>query len=241
MKKISKKILHLGTLIGATVVASINVPLLITMIPVLTVSIAKVVDDVTGNEIDNSIFSVTKKGKIVQNSTSKPFRFFKLLKSKDKNEAFTNEAINMFTQLKQKDDKGNIINYSTVSHAKTIHLLKGLKSNGYIDNLEYEKKYKSKLILEKLLFGNTKKLFKSKKTQMYDISFNLTDKERKYDDIINLTKPKEVEEKIIELPKENKEANEIQEKIRILNNYKEELEQKKYENSEELNKKRNVL
>ncbi len=229
MNKSLKTILHSSLIIGSTAIMLFgSIPFALSMIPVFTISTAKLIDDISNNDIKNSIFSVSKKGKISQNVLAKPTKLFKLFKKKDKNKAFLEEAANMFTQLRQKDKNGKIINYNTVSHAKTLFLLKKLKNNGYIENLNYEKKKKSSLFLEKLLIGNTNNLFNKRKIQMYSISFNITDKERRYDELINLENPVEKEENKELIKVTDDKSKIIEEKIRFLKNYKEELEQEKY-------------
>ena len=151
--------------------------------------------------------------------------------SKNKKEVFLNESINMFSELKVRNKKGNKINYSTVSHGKTLGLLKRLEKNGYVENLNYSFKKKSRLFLARLMIGNTNNINNKKKYSMYNISFNLTDKERKKEALIELMNTKEdvkkeeennkktIEEKKVEI--NNNE--EIRNKIRELENLKEQL------------------
>ena len=229
MKRTFKTILHTTILLGSTAAAviTLNIPIIIAMVPVATISAAKLADDISGNEVDNSIFSVSNDGKIVQNTLAKPFRFLKLLGKKDKTEAFKEEAVNMFIELKEKDDEGNKIEYSTVSHALTYKLLKDLEKNGYIEDLNRTDAKESRLFFAKLTMGNSD--VSSKKRKMYNMSFKLTDKERTIEDLMNLDKDKkEDKEEIVDNNKEDKTVEdknkEIEEQLRILKNYKEELE-----------------
>ncbi|MBQ3474722.1 MAG: hypothetical protein IJH20_00910 [Bacilli bacterium] len=229
MKRTFKTILHTAILLGSTAAAviTLNIPIIIAMVPVATISAAKLADDISGNEVDNSIFSVSNDGKIVQNTLAKPFRFLKLLGKKDKTEAFKEEAVNMFIELKEKDDEGNKIEYSTVSHALTYKLLKDLEKNGYIEDLNRTDAKESRLFFAKLTMGNSD--VSSKKRKMYNMSFKLTDKERTIEDLMNLDKDKkEDKEEIVDNNKEDKTVEdknkEIEEQLRILKNYKEELE-----------------
>ena len=241
MKRTLKTILHSTLLLGsaAGIIITGSIPLSILLVPTGIISAARLSDDISGNEINNSIFSVSKNGNIAQNSLGKPLRTLKAIFSKNKNELFMNESINMFTGLKTRNNSGNKIDYNTVSHAKTISLLKKLETNGYVENLKYEKKKKSRLFLARLLIGNTNNLNRNKRVQMYDISFNLTDKERKKEDLINLIntpieKKEEViaKEPVIEQNKTN-ENKEIKDKIRELENQKEELINSQFENQEQ--------
>ena len=68
----------------------------------------------------------------------------------------------------------NIQTYHTLSQGLTVRLLKELQKAGFIENLTYEKVKKSNLFFEKILIGNSKK--SQNKKNMYNISFNLTDK-----------------------------------------------------------------
>ena len=225
MKRALKTILHSSLLLGSAVVGVMtgSIPIIIALVPVATISAAKLADDISGNEIDNSIFSVSSDGKIVQNTLAKPLRFLKLLGKKNKTEAFNEEAINMFVELKEKDDNGNKIEYSTVSHAYTYKLLKDLENNGYVEDLDKTYVKESRLFFAKLLMGNSD--ISNKKRKMYDISFKLTDKERNIEELMNLDKKEEVkEEKTIS--SSNDKNKKIEEQIRILKNYKEELENK---------------
>lgn len=241
MKRALKSILHSTLLLGsvAGIVITGSIPLSLLLIPTGIISAARLSDDISGNEINNSIFSVSSNGKIAQNSLGKPIRTLKAIFSKNKNELFMNESINMFTGLKTRNNSGNKINYSTVSHAKTISLLKKLENNGYVENLNYEKKKKSRLFLARLLIGNTNNLNKNKKVQMYDINFNLTDKERKKEELTKLInssfekkEEKNTQEPIIEKNKIN-ENSEIREKIRNLEYQKEELINSQFDNHEQ--------
>ncbi|MBR3117510.1 MAG: hypothetical protein IKF36_06565 [Bacilli bacterium] len=230
MKRALKTILHSTILLGSAVAAviTLNIPIIIAMVPVATISAAKLADDISGNEVDNSIFSVSNDGKIVQNTLAKPFRFLKLLGKKDKTEAFKEEAVNMFIELKEKDDEGNKIEYSTVSHALTYKLLKDLEKNGYIEDLNRTDAKESRLLFAKLTMGNSD--VSSKKRKMYNISFKLTDKERRYEELLNLDQKREDTDNVVivdnskEIKNEEDRNKEIEEQLRILKNYREELE-----------------
>ncbi len=195
MERIIKTIIHtLEVLILATGTVYfaniISIPLLLmALIPA-----SKLHDDLNGNEIKNSIFSVSKKGYIAQNTLSKPSRFLKTLLNKNKQEAFTNEILNMFLELKKDNKKGEPIKYNTKSHIITLRLLQMLQRNGYISDLQYEKKNKSSLVIEKLLMGNLKGINLKKKTQMFKISFFLTDKNRSKEELLQLLNPSKKEE-----------------------------------------------
>ena len=188
MKDVLKGTLHSIELFALAVagIAIGSIPLGIGLAVVALVPASKLMDDIRGNDIKDSIFSVTRSGYIHQNTLARPLRFFSLITGKDKQQKFTEEALNMFTEVKDKDKNGEPIKYNTKSQILTLSLLKKLQRNGYVENLEYKESGHSRLITEKLLLGNIKDIFKSKKHPMYDISFNLTDKERKKEDLGNL-------------------------------------------------------
>lgn len=239
MKKILKTILHSALLFGEAAAAVLvgSVPLALGLIPVMVVTSAKLADDLNGNEITDSIFSVSSNGVIIQNSLAKPYRTLKMLSKKNKNEAYKEETARMFTELKQKDKNGNTMIYRTISHAMTQNFLKAMKDNGYVNEFCYYKKKKSSLFLEKFLIGNTKGLFSKKKKQMYDMTFTLTDKERNYDELMSIKtvsdyiKEESNNDNVIERNKTNSNNKELtnEEKIRILQGQKELYEDMKYQ------------
>lgn len=227
MKRAIKTILHGTLLFGGIAVAIVvgNVWLRIAIVPVAVTSAAKLSDDLRGNEIKDSVFSVSSDGKIVENPLAKPLRLFKLLGKKS---SFNEETVNMFVELKEKDDNGNKIEYSTVSHTITKRLLEKLEENEYIEDLEIEETKKSRLFFAKLLMGKLD--LSGKKKRMFNMSFKLTDKERTIEDLMNLDQNKKTtnEEEIVDNSKEVKNEEdrnkEIEEQLRILKNYREELE-----------------
>ena len=113
-------------------------------------------------------------------------RFLSIAKDKNKQERFVSEALNMFMQLDELDKKGNKKVYRTKSQSMTLMLLRTLEKNGYVENLEFEKKGKMHLYAEKVFMGNTKGF--NKKYQMYQMEFNLTDKNRVKEEILSLVK-----------------------------------------------------
>lgn len=184
-----------------------------------------IIDGISGNFIENSIFMVTKKKSMkfkgntikVDMIEGNPCRIRKTLElflKKDKQNNFINESYNLFKQLPQTRNN-KIINYGCVSHAYTYNLLKKLKDNGYIDKLDYEEKGKSRLISEELAMGK-KPTFKKRK--MKNIIFTLTDKKINDGDI-NIIKNKEEKEVKDNLIKENK----VNKKIQVLKEIKKEL------------------
>ena len=179
IKNIIDGIIMSGTLLISSIICvegiiTFNIPLAILTFPVMLVSADRLKSDIEGNTIRNSIFSVSRSGKITQDTLRNHLNFFKLLTKKDKQKTLITEEFKMFKQLKKFDKKGNIKTYHTLSQGLTVRLLKELQKAGFIENLTYEKVKKSKLFFEKILIGNSKKS-KSKKN-MYNISFNLTDK-----------------------------------------------------------------
>ena len=208
MKKVIKTILHTielflcGLICVGTVLSIISGSLglpyliipLITSIPTL-VTAAKLSDDIHGNEIKNSIFSVYRNGKIMQNTLAHPMKFASILSNKNKQDIFIDETLEMFMQLKKNKKNGKTMFYHTKSQSMTLYLLRTLSRNGYIENLRYHKAGKMKLFFEKIFLGSKPDM--NKKYQMYRISFSLTDKERRKEDILSLlnntNKPKVTE------------------------------------------------
>ena len=160
---------------------------IISALPILPLA-AKLSDDIHGNTIKNSIFSVYRNGKIMQNTLAHPKKFLSFLSNKNKKDIFINETLEMFTQLKQKKENGKTIFYHTKSQPMTLYLLRTLRSNGYIENLKSHEAGKMKLFFEKIFLGSKPDM--SKKYQMYRISFSLTDKERKKEDLLALLNKK---------------------------------------------------
>lgn len=217
MKRVLSGLLHLIELMisaGFLVLSGSIVVSLIAVVPAL-ISSSKFLDDISGNKVKNSIFSVYKNGKIFQNALAHPLRMLAIGKDKDKEKRFTEEALSMFMQMDVRDKKGNLKKYNTKSQAKTLFLLKTLQRHGYIQNLNYEKAGQMHLLVEKLQLGNKKGL--DKKHQMYKINFNLTDKDRNIDDLMVLahlkSEPKNEDKvtydlsnyEIIDFPKEEQE------------------------------------
>lgn len=171
-------VVHSSLLMGCVVVVvmGINLPLTITCSAASLIFASKLYDNLRGNNISNSIFSVSRNGKIVQNGMANPLKLISFLGRSKKLDIFKEEALKMFTQLKQKNAKGKEIVYNTKSQGMTLKLLKYLKNTGYIDNLEYTEAGSSRLLFEKVVFGNYKSI--GKKNKIYNISFSLTDKDR---------------------------------------------------------------
>ena len=165
-------------LIGAVCVingmATLSLPLMLIPLPFMVISADRLIGDVKGNFIKKSIFSVSRHGKIEQDTLRNPLNIFKIIKSKNKKEFLLREEFKMFKQLPKKDSKGREKLYYTISQSLTVKSLKKLEKEGYIKNLHYEETNESALFFEKLLIGNLKK--KKKKNKMFHISFNLTDK-----------------------------------------------------------------
>jgi len=179
MKRTFSILLHtaeLAVLAGAMTLTG-SVVFVPPIIVAMVIPAAKLANDIEGNTIKKSIFSVNSKGVIRQQALAKPLRFISLLAAKDKQEAFFNEATNMFLELPRDNKKGDQIVYSTKSQSLTLFLLRKLKNAGYIEGLEFHKASKSRLITEKITFGNAKAV-NNKEHQMFDIKFKLTDKER---------------------------------------------------------------
>ena len=188
MKNVLNAVLHATELFVLAVIgiSVASIPLGIALFATSLIPASKFIDDIRGNEIKGSIFSVTRNGFIHENTFARPFKFISLITCKDKQQKFAEEALNMFVEMKAKDKNNKPKKYNTYSQALTLSLLKRLERNGYIENLEYKKSGVSRLIIEKIFFGNFKDLFKNRKYPMYDITFNLTDKERKKEDLMEL-------------------------------------------------------
>lgn len=173
MKQIINGILLFGAGVGVLTaglyLATISLPLGLLLAATSVVPITKSSEEFRGNQIKDSIFSVSKNGNIGQSTLAHPLKMLSILKEKDKNKVFLEETLEMFTQLKDEN-----ITYRTRSHAMTLSYLRQLKKIGYIEELNYKPVKKSRLITEKLLIGNIKGIFTKGKSTIYDISFKLT-------------------------------------------------------------------
>ena len=239
MKNIVSKIRHfIELLVCAGCIVSLN-PILIGAVAIPTLVVAsKVVDDIFGNKVKNSIFSVYSDGRIYQNSTAHPLKMLSIARDENKAKRFEEEALTMFTQLNNTNKIGEEMTYRTKSQPMTLFLLRMLQKNGYITNLESKKAEKKRLVFEKLFMGNLKDI--GKKTQMYNISFNLTDKDRNKEDLLNVFNKKKEEvkteeyQKVVKQEEIKKEENISREKLVELKEY---LEREKeiinYNNYEE--------
>ena len=246
MKDRLDKIRHfIELLICAGCIVSLNpIAMLVAAVPTLVVA-SKVVDDISGNKVKDSIFSVYSNGKIYQNSTSHPLKMLSIARDKNKSNRFVEEALTMFTQLSNKNKKGEEMTYKTKSQPMTLYLLRMLQKNGYITNLESTKAEKKRLVFEKLFMGNLKDI--NKKTQMYNISFNLTDKERNKEELINIFSGKKKDnvqteeyQKVVKQEEVKKENSISREKLIELKNYlateKEFIKNIDYEDKQVVNK-----
>ena len=240
MKDRLDKIRHfVELLICAGCIVSLNpIAMLVVAIPTLVVA-SKVVDDISGNKVKDSIFSVYSNGKIYQNSTSHPLKLLSIARDENKSNRFVEEALTMFTQLSNKNKKGEEMTYKTKSQPMTLYLLRMLQKNGYITNLESTKAEKKRLVFEKLFMGNLKDI--NKKTQMYNISFNLTDKDRNKEDLLNVFNKKakvktEEYQKVVKQEEIKKEENVSREKLVELKEYLEREKEINNNNNYEENK-----
>ena len=239
MKNSVEKLRHfIELLVCAGCIVSLN-PILIGAVAIPTLVVAsKVVDDISGNKVKDSIFSVYSDGRIYQNSTAHPLKMLSIARDENKAKRFEEEALTMFTQLNNTNKKGEEMTYRTKSQPMTLFLLRMLQKNGYITNLESKKAEKKRLVFEKLFMGNLKDI--GKKTQMYNISFNLTDKDRNKEDLLNVFNKKKEEvkteeyQKVVKQEEIKKEENVSREKLVELKEY---LEREKeiinYNNYEE--------
>ena len=211
MKQTFKTLIHtIETLMvaGIIVVSANPIIIALSIMPMLYTS-SKLVDDINGNKINNSIFSVSKKGKITQNSLAHPFKMLSIAKDKNKSKRFSEEALEMFTQLNKQNKKNEDITYTTKSQSMTLMLLKQLQSKGFIQNLNYKETKKSRLLFEKLFMGNLKDI--KKKNKMYNISFNLTDVPRDKANILETFNKKEESKASNEETLERKKINKLKE------------------------------
>ena len=195
-----KRALHFAEMFAIIVVAYLSgsIPLGIALVALITIPACKFYNDIIRNEIKDSIFCVSSTGRIEQNSLAKPSRFISLLFSKNKKERFIEEAMNMFVEMKQKDENGKVRKYHAKTQALSLILLKKLEKSGYIENLKYKEKGKSRFILGKIFLGNFKELFKNKKYPVYYIDFNLTDKPRNKEDLMILAGLKRKDKPIVQ-------------------------------------------
>lgn len=156
------------------------IPTIIASLTAASVSASRILPQ-SGQFIKNSIFQVHEKNTIYQNSLSHPKRMIANMNAVDKKEAMIEECLNMFAELKQKDEKGINITYITTSNAMVARGLISLKRAGYIENFKKEPSKDRALIVEKMMFRNNENMLK--KAKMYKMQFTLTDKERNVEEI----------------------------------------------------------
>lgn len=199
--------------IGVVMLNLSLVPTLLIYFPLGLIPASRLDNIIRQNKIGVNLFRVTKSGKIHQNTFGHPIHFFKTLKEKDRIKVFVKETSDMFNQLEQFDNKGNLITYKTKSQPLTKKLLKKIEKDGYITNFKYIKAGRSSLFFEKILFGNIKGLFK--RYMKYKMSFNITGKKMDENYI------KYIDSYINDLNKQanssNKEEKELKKKRKIEN------------------------
>lgn len=226
MKKIITITVEMFLNIILASIISVHPLTIIINLPIILIISSKIVDNINENKIKDSLFSVSKKGKITQNSLSHPKKIIQAIKSKNKEQYFIIETLKMFIQLEPQKK------YTTKSHSKTYILLKQLQDSGYIKNLIKTKTKKSNLIIEKIFLGNFNGL--NKKHQMYNITFETTElkinvynpsikklindtginvKTDQYGNIIEVNDRKSITEQVVEKPINqipNKKSDQIQ-------------------------------
>lgn len=149
---------------------------------------------ITGEYIKDSMVNVTKDDLIVQNLTS-PSIVGSIMLSSDKKSMLMMQELNFLLQAdryKEVNGEKQRVNYHTRSQALTYKMLKTIQESGFIENLEREEVGKDRLISAKLLLGNLKLKTLLKKERMYNITFNITDKEITDKDILELYKESKV-------------------------------------------------
>lgn len=219
--------------IGVVMLNLSLVPTLLLYISIALIPASRFSNNVRQNKIGVNLFRVTESGRIHQNTLGHAIHFFKTFKNKDKIKVFVNETSDMFNQLEQFDNKGNLITYKTKSQPLTKYFLEKLEKDGYITNFKSIDAGRSFLFFEKILFGNIKGLFK--RYDKYKMSFNITGKklDNNYIEYMNsfikylnkITNSSTKKERKNELKKEMKveKKKSRKEQIRELNALKESL------------------
>lgn len=106
---------------------------------------------------------------------------------KDKEKMLITQELNFLLGAKRLDDNGEKIKYNTKSQSITRFMLSRAQKSGFIENFESVQSGESLLIAEKIMTGNLKGI-RRKKTKIFDMSFNLSDKEITDADIIKFLK-----------------------------------------------------
>ena len=100
-------VLMISSIICIYGITSLMIPISILSLPFMFVSADRLKGDIDGNYINNSIFSVSRNGKITQDSLRNPLYLFKIISKKDKYNTLLNEEFKMLKQLKKYNKKGN--------------------------------------------------------------------------------------------------------------------------------------
>ena len=188
MKDILKSVLYFLAFLACVALAVGTNIFLIDILSVLPIVVccSRGIDHAKGNMVKGSVFSAYRSGRIRQYGLCHPIRILSFVFDKDKTNRFLDEAITTFTQLKQFDSNDEPMTYNVFSQAMTLQLLRRMEREGYVCNLSYQKAKKSRLILPKLYMGRLPDF--KKKYQMYNISFNLTDKARDFQELRDMIK-----------------------------------------------------
>ena len=202
---------------GLTTVGFIGAAINPVMWPVCIYGCIKLAKNLEKDYIKNSMFSVQNnalagKSNFIAMGVANPGQVISLVSQKQvlKNHfqertdreslinAFTmgtimnQQMINLFCQLDRKDKNGERIQYTTTTHKVVYDSLLKLQKLGFVEGIppkeEAEKGKEKSLASAKILLGNFENLYE--KVQMYNISFNLTDKVMTSDDIKKFLKEK---------------------------------------------------
>lgn len=190
INQIAKKIPRFAKFTGyslATLLLGVGgVGIALNTIPIMTIPAILLAAKTGQKALNNSLYTeykdlafVTKKNgndiTIAQDTTNiKILSKLKGLNDIQKAGFMQLQALVGLSKYEPRDRKGIQNNFQTITHSVNIKTFRTLEKLGYIENLQEEYYKKSRFVLEKLVFGNTKNLFEKK--DFYKISFNRTDK-----------------------------------------------------------------
>lgn len=179
-------------------------PAALVAIPLIYDGAVRAANGITGIKSNKSMMVTTeakwnnmlfrkKENSITQNIPSLS-QLFTALATKDKKSFLITNELNFLLGANKIDKNGNPIKYSTKSQSLTRFMLNSAKKAGFIENFECEETDSQTLIAEKIMFGNFGKNM-NKKEKMFNMSFNISNKEITEEDISKFLRVESLDEK----------------------------------------------
>lgn len=184
MQDIGKTVLGSSLFFGGTLLSTAGPLGMAVGVPAMAYGGIKALEVMAGIKDTNSLFKVYTNNtwnKIMGNPNNyiaeDPTALLEVGRAmfdKNKFTFFIYQGINLFSNLNSRDGNNKPITYTTKSHDISLDMFREMEKRGFISNLKYEEAGKSKMVLAKLMIGNTRNL--SAKRDFYNMSFNRTDK-----------------------------------------------------------------